>query len=116
VRRPSPRRCAIVSGPAPPEANISKDAMSPAIRILQQSAALAPRPTGAAYQAGLRKSQRHPDKDMAWMLRNLLACDVAVLERPAVRALVLAYLAAPLSATARRAGAQDIWSGPTPRS
>ena len=101
--------CAIVSGPAPLEADVSKEAMPSLIRILQRFATFAPRLAGTVYQAGLRQGHRDPDQALAWMLRTLPPCDVAVLERPVIRTLVLASLAAPLSPSAGRAGAQDIW-------
>ena len=99
--------CAIVSGPAPPEAKVPKEEMLRANRIAQRLAPLVPGLFGAVYAVGLRQAQRAPDKALAWWSRTLPACDVAVMERPAVRAALRAELARPLAATAGRAAVQD---------
>ena len=57
--------------------------------------------------AGLRQGSRAPDKALAWMSRTLPACDVAVIERPEIRAALRDDLAHP-SSTAGRAGVQDL--------
>jgi pimeloyl-ACP methyl ester carboxylesterase len=99
--------CAIVSGPAPPEANISKHKMLRSNRIAQRIAPVAPRLMSAMVEAGLRQGSRAPDKALAWMSRTLPACDVAVIERPEIRAALRDDLARP-SSTAGRAAVQDI--------
>jgi pimeloyl-ACP methyl ester carboxylesterase len=99
--------CAIVSGPAPPEANISKHEMMRQNRIAQGVARVAPRLMSAMVGAGLRQGARAPDKALAWMSRTLPACDVAVIERPEIRAALRDDLAHP-SWTAGRAGVQDL--------
>jgi pimeloyl-ACP methyl ester carboxylesterase len=99
--------CAIVSGPAPPEANISKRRMVRSNRIAQRIAPVAPRLMSAMVEAGLRQGARAPDKALAWMTRNLPVCDVAVVERPEIRAALRDDLVHP-SATAGRAAVQDL--------
>ena len=99
--------CAIVSGVAPPEANISKDEMLLSNRIAQRGARVAPRLMGAVVGAGLRQGARSPDKALKWMSRILPACDVAVIERPDVRAAVRDDIAHP-SSTAGRSAVQDL--------
>jgi pimeloyl-ACP methyl ester carboxylesterase len=100
--------CAIVSGPAPPEAKISKHAMSRMNRITQRVARVAPRLLGVAFAAGMRQGQRAPDKALAWMSRTLPTCDAAVIERPEIRAALRDDLARPPASTAGRAAVQDI--------
>ncbi len=100
--------CAIVSGVAPPEANVSKDAMLRMNRYAQRVSRVAPRLMGWAAQAGLRQGQRDPDKALAWMLRTLPTCDAAVIEQPEFRAAVRDELLRPLSATTGRAAIQDL--------
>jgi pimeloyl-ACP methyl ester carboxylesterase len=100
--------CAIVSGPAPPEARVSKDRMLRPNRIAQRFATVAPRLAGVAFEAGLRQGQRAPDKALAWMSRTLPACDAAVIERPEIRSAVRDELARPLASTAGRAAMQDL--------
>ncbi len=99
--------CAIVSGPAPPGASISKREMLRSNRIAQRIVPVAPRLMSAMFGAGLRQGARAPDKALAWMSRVLPACDVAVLERPEVRAALRDDLARP-SSTAGRAAVQDL--------
>jgi pimeloyl-ACP methyl ester carboxylesterase len=99
--------CAIVSGLAPPEANIVKDEMLLSNRIAQRVVRVAPRLMGAAAEVGLRQGARAPDKALAWMSRILPACDVAVIERPEVRAALRDDIAHP-SSTAGRTGVQDL--------
>ena len=101
--------CAIVSGPAPPEANIAQVSMSPGIRIWQRLALLAPHLMGVVFGLGMRWGQRTPDKAFEWMLQNLPACDAAIIEQPDVRASVMNTLRRPLSPTAGRAAAQDLF-------
>jgi pimeloyl-ACP methyl ester carboxylesterase len=98
----------IVSGPAPPDASIATTKMSRGILIWQRLGVVAPRVAGALFGSGLRQGQRSPDKALAWMLRNLPPTDVAVIERPEIRASVLANLARPVAATAGRAATQDL--------
>ena len=100
--------CAIVSGPAPPEAGISKNQMSRTSRITQRLATTAPRLMGFAYQLGLRQVQRRPDKAMAWAVRTLPACDAAIIERPEIHAALREELARPVASTAGRAAMQDL--------
>lgn len=100
--------CAIVSGPAPPEAKVSKHGMLRTNRIVQRFATVAPRLLGLAFGAGLRQAQTAPDKALAWMSRTLPACDAAVIERPEFRAAVRDELTRPPASTAGRAAIQDI--------
>jgi pimeloyl-ACP methyl ester carboxylesterase len=100
--------CAIISGPAPPEANVSTEGTRQGNRVAKRLEVLAPWLMSPLYQAGLRQGRRFPDKSIAWMLRHLPACDARVLERPEVRAHWLADIARPLSSTAGRAAVQDI--------
>jgi pimeloyl-ACP methyl ester carboxylesterase len=100
--------CAIVSGLAPPEAQVSKHAMLRMNRITQRLAPMAPRLMGMAFGAGLRQGQRAPDKALAWMSRTLPACDAAVITRPEMRAALRADLMRPLASTAGRAAVQDV--------
>jgi len=100
--------CAVVSGPAPPGANVAKDEMLRSNRLAQRVAPVAPALSGAVFEAGLRQGRRAPDKAMAWMDRTLPPCDFAVIQRPEVRAALRAELARPLAATAGRAAVQDL--------
>jgi pimeloyl-ACP methyl ester carboxylesterase len=100
--------CAIVSGPAPPEAGISDNQMSHTSRITQRLATAAPRLMGFAFQVGLRQIQRWPDIAMAWAGRTLPACDAAIIERPEIRAAMREELARPVASTAGRAAMQDL--------
>jgi pimeloyl-ACP methyl ester carboxylesterase len=99
--------CAIVSGVAPPEANIKKDAMLTMNRVGQRLAPIAPWLMSWVYGLFFRRAQRDPDKALAWMGRMLPACDRAVIERPEIRAAVRADLARAPAATAGRAATQD---------
>jgi pimeloyl-ACP methyl ester carboxylesterase len=100
--------CAILSGPAPPEANISKHEMMRSNRLAQRIAPVAPRLMSAVVGAGLRQGSRASDKALAWMSRTLPACDVAVIERPEIHAALRDDLARALSRTAGRAAVQDL--------
>jgi pimeloyl-ACP methyl ester carboxylesterase len=100
--------CAIVSGPAPADAGISKHGTSRTNRISQRLMPLAPSLTGLAFEAGLRQAQRAPEKALDWMHRMLPPCDVAVIERPEVRAALREELSRPPASTAGRAAVQDI--------
>jgi Domain of unknown function (DUF1772) len=100
--------CAIVSGPAPPEAKVSKDAMLRPNRIAQRLAPVTPGLLSLAVAVGLRRAQRAPDAALAWMSRTLPACDAAVIERPEVRAALRADLARRPASTAARAAIQDL--------
>jgi pimeloyl-ACP methyl ester carboxylesterase len=100
--------CAIVSGPAPPEAEISKREVMRQNRIAQRLQVMAPRLMSAAWRAGLRQAQRAPDKALAYLRRTLPASDVAVIERPDIAAGLRAAFARPVSRTAGRAAVQDI--------
>lgn len=100
--------CAIVSGPAPPEAGISKHEVMRQNRIALRLQLTAPRLMSAAWGAGLRQAQRRPDKVLAYMRRTLPACDVAVIERPDTAAGLRVAFARPVSRTAGHAAVQDI--------
>jgi pimeloyl-ACP methyl ester carboxylesterase len=100
--------CAIVSGPAPPEAKVSKDAMLRTNRIAQRLATVTPGLLSLAVAVGLRRAQRAPDAALAWMSRTLPACDAAVIERPEIRAALRADLARPPASTAANAAIQDL--------
>jgi pimeloyl-ACP methyl ester carboxylesterase len=100
--------CAIVSGPAPPEANIANQAMVRANRVGQRVAVIAPRTMSVVFGAGLRQAQRAPDKALVWMRRMLPPCDRAVMDRPEFGAAIREDLTRPLAATAARAAVQDI--------
>jgi pimeloyl-ACP methyl ester carboxylesterase len=100
--------CAIVSGPAPPEGNVSADGTMPWNRVAKRLEVLAPRLMSNLFQIGLRQGARNPEKSLAWMVRHLPACDARVIERPEIRAYLLADIARPVSSTAARAGVQDI--------
>ena len=78
--------CAIVSGPAPPEAEISKHEVMRQNRIAQRLQVMAPRLMSAAWRAGLRQAQRAPDKALAYLRRTLPASDVAVIAQPDIAA------------------------------
>jgi pimeloyl-ACP methyl ester carboxylesterase len=99
--------CAIVSGPAPPEYVAPTSEMALLNRVVRRAAPVAPRLVSYAWMAGLRRAQQSPGKAFALMVRTLPSCDVAVVERPDIRAAVLEDLARPLSATAARAATQD---------
>jgi pimeloyl-ACP methyl ester carboxylesterase len=100
--------CAIVSGPAPPEAGISLNGVSRTGRITQQLALAAPRLMGFVFEVGLRLVQRGPDQAMTWAVRTLPACDAAVMERPEIRAAMREELARRVASTAGRAAMQDL--------
>jgi pimeloyl-ACP methyl ester carboxylesterase len=100
--------CAVVSGPAPPEAGISNDGVMRQNRIAQRLQVMAPGLMRAAWGAGLRQAQRAPDKALAYLRRTLPAGDVAVIDRPEVAAGLRAAFARPVSRTAGRAAVQDI--------
>jgi pimeloyl-ACP methyl ester carboxylesterase len=100
--------CAIVSGPAPPEAGISKHDVMRQNRIAQRLQVMAPRLMSAAWGAGLRQAQRSPDKALAYLRRTLPASDVAVIERPEITDGLRAAFARPVSRTAGDAAVQDI--------
>jgi pimeloyl-ACP methyl ester carboxylesterase len=87
--------CAIVSGPAPPDAKISKRGMLSINRVGQRVAVVAPRLMSVLYGAALRQAQRTPDKALAWMHRTLPPCDVVVIELPGINAAVREDLARP---------------------
>lgn len=100
--------CAIVSGPAPPEANISAERTLRANRIAKRLELVAPRPMSLLFQVGLRQGRRNPEKSLAWMQRHLPPCDARVSERPEIRAHLLADIARPVSSTAGRTAVQDL--------
>jgi pimeloyl-ACP methyl ester carboxylesterase len=100
--------CAIVSGPAPPEAGITKRDVMLQNRIALRLQVMAPRLMSALWGAGLRQAQRRPDKALAYMRRALPASDVAVVERPDIAAGLRAGFARPVSRTAGHAAVQDI--------
>jgi pimeloyl-ACP methyl ester carboxylesterase len=101
--------CAIVSGPAPPDARVSTRETSRFNRVFQRLALAAPRSTGVLYGAGLRAAQREPARALEWMRRTLPPCDVEVLMRPEVRDGVRDDVARPLYAAGARAAVQDTW-------
>jgi pimeloyl-ACP methyl ester carboxylesterase len=76
--------------------------------IAKRLEVLAPRVMSPLFQAGIRQSQRSPDKAVDWLVRHLPAPDARVIERPEIRAHVRADMARPVSATAGRAAVQDI--------
>jgi pimeloyl-ACP methyl ester carboxylesterase len=100
--------CAIVSGPAPPEGNVSAAGTMRANRVAKRLEVLAPWVMSPLFQAGLRQGRRSPEKSLAWMLRHLPDCDARVIERPEVRKHLLADIARPVSSTAGRTAVQDI--------
>lgn len=100
--------CAIVSGPAPPEAQISNREMGRTNRMMQGVGALAPWWLRIVLGAGLRRTQREPDWALAWMDRRLPPCDVAVIQRPEIRAGLRDEFARPVSPTAAKAAVQDL--------
>lgn len=100
--------CAIVSGPAPPEAGISKQGVTRQNRVALRLQVMAPRLMSVAWVAGLRQAQRAPDKALAYLRRTLPAGDVAVIDRPEIEAGLRAAFARPVSRTAGRAAVQDI--------
>ena len=99
---------AIASGPAPPDAGISKHDVMRQNRVAQRLQVLAPRLMSAAWGAGLRQAQRAPDKALAYMRRTLPAADVAVIDRPEIAAGLRAAFAWPVSRTAGHAAVQDV--------
>jgi pimeloyl-ACP methyl ester carboxylesterase len=100
--------CAIVSGPAPPEARISNQEMGRTNRMTQRAAAVAPWLLRFSMGLGLQKGQRRPDWVLAYMDRTLPPCDVAVIQRPEIRAALRDEFARPLSPTAAKAAVQDL--------
>jgi pimeloyl-ACP methyl ester carboxylesterase len=100
--------CAIVSGPAPPEGNISGEEMMLTNRVAKRLEVLAPWFMSPLFQAGFQRGRRSPEKSVAWMLRHLPVCDARVIEQPEVRAHWLADIARPVSSTAGKAAVQDI--------
>src|SRR5207248_9830818 len=100
--------CAIVSGPAPPEASVPEQGTMRWNRVAKRLERRAPRLMSPLFQAGLRRSQRNPEQSLTWLLGHLPACDARVIERPEIRAYVLADFARPVSSTAARAAVQDI--------
>jgi pimeloyl-ACP methyl ester carboxylesterase len=100
--------CAIVSGPAPPEAGITKREVMLQNRIAQRLQVMAPRLMSVLWGTGLRQAQRRPDKALAYMRRTLPASDAAVIERPVIAAGLRAAFARPVSRTAGHAAVQDI--------
>jgi pimeloyl-ACP methyl ester carboxylesterase len=100
--------CAIVSGPAPPEAQVSTEGTRRVNRVAKRFEVLAPALMSPLFQAALRRGRRSPEKSLAWMQRHLPACDARVIERDAVRAHWVADIARPVSSTAGRAAVQDI--------
>jgi pimeloyl-ACP methyl ester carboxylesterase len=100
--------CAIVSGPAPPEAQISTREMLRTNRIVRRLASVAPWWLRFAMGVGMRRGQREPEWSLAWMDRTLPPCDVAVIGRPEIRAALRDEFARPLSPTAAKAAVQDL--------
>ncbi len=100
--------CAIVSGPAPPEGNVSAVGTKRANRLAKRLEVLAPGLMSPLFQAALQQGRRSPENSLTWMLRHLPSCDARVIERPEVRAHWVADIARPVSSTAGRAAVQDI--------
>jgi pimeloyl-ACP methyl ester carboxylesterase len=100
--------CAIVSGPAPPEGNVSAEGTRRENRVAKRLEVLAPWLMSPLFQAGMGQGRRSPEKSLAWMLRHLPACDARVLERAEVRTHLLADITRPVSSTTGRAAVQDI--------
>lgn len=101
--------CAIVSGPAPPDAQISNRNMSRQNRMANRVAAVAPWFITPVMGAGMRRAQRDPEWALAWMeKRQLPPCDVAVIQRPEIRAGLRDEFSRPLSPTAAKAATQDL--------
>jgi pimeloyl-ACP methyl ester carboxylesterase len=100
--------CAIVSGPAPPEAAVSAEGTTRTNRVAKRLEVLAPWLMSPLFQAAVRQGRRSPEKSLAWMMRHLPDCDARVLERAEVRAHWVADIARPASSTAGRAAVQDV--------
>jgi len=100
--------CAIVSGPAPPEADVGLDDARLLNRVFERGAFVAPRLLAAVLGMGIRRAPRHPEKALAFMRRTLPPCDVAVIDRPEVTRALLDMIAKPVSTTAGRASVQDV--------
>ena len=100
--------CAIVSGPAPPEAKVAADEMLRSNRIFPRLTRITPRLFAFVFQAGMRQSVRNPERTLEWMIRNLPPCDAAVTQRPEVNAALRTDFARPVSPTAARAAVQDV--------
>jgi pimeloyl-ACP methyl ester carboxylesterase len=87
--------CAIVSGPAPPEAGVSAEGAKRGDRIAKRMQILAPRLMSPLFQAALRQGRRDPEKSLAWMRRHLPVCDARVIERAEIRKHWLTDIARP---------------------
>jgi pimeloyl-ACP methyl ester carboxylesterase len=100
--------CAIVSGPAPPEGNVSAEGTRRENRIAKRLEVLAPRLMSPLFEAGLRQARRNPERSLGWLADHLPACDARVIERADIRPHLLADFARPVSSTAGRTAVQDI--------
>lgn len=100
--------CAIVSGPAPPEAGVFAEGAKRGNRVAKRIQILAPRLMSPLFQAALRQGRRDPEKSLTWMRRHLPACDARVIGRAEIRAHWLTDIARPVSSTAGRAAIQDV--------
>jgi pimeloyl-ACP methyl ester carboxylesterase len=100
--------CAVVSGPAPPEAQVCGRRRRRANRVFERLTRSTPRLLAVLLQAGMRLSARTPDRTLEWMANSLPPCDAAVIARPDVRAALRRDFARPVSATAGRAAVQDL--------
>lgn len=100
--------CAIVSGPAPPEANIGLEDARLMNRIFERGAFTAPWLLAAIFGAGMRRAPRYPETSLAFMRRTVPQCDVDVIDRPEVTEALLAMIAKPPSPSAARAAVQDV--------
>ncbi len=100
--------CAIVSGPAPPEADVATDEMLHSNRVYARLTRTAPRLFALAFQAGMRQSVRRPERTLEWMIRNLPPCDAAVIQRPEISNALRTDFARPVAPTAARAAVQDV--------
>ncbi len=99
--------CAIVSGGAPPEGGISNTQQQRQFRIARRAADVAPRLLALASQTALQLGRRAPDRVLARMCRTLPQCDVAVIQRPEVRAGVREEISRRKASTAGRAFVLD---------
>jgi pimeloyl-ACP methyl ester carboxylesterase len=99
--------CAVVSGPAPPDADVASDGMLPANRVAHRLCRVAPGLLVPLIALGLRRGRRAPEEMVAWMVRSLPPADAAVLGRAEVRDLMVRNARRPYAPTAARAAVQD---------
>ena len=103
--------CAIVSGPAPPDASMSDDGMLMTNRIertlLRAAPRLSPHVLAPLVSAALRAGQRDPERAMKYLDGSVPPCDAAIISDPDLRASIRTDLARSISVTAGRAAVQD---------